>query len=475
MRCCIYARQSVTREGSESLDTQVAVCREAAERFGYEVVAVLVEPPSTSGYKNRGKDRLKFKELLAGFRERRWDMVIAYKTDRLSRGGMSGWAPLQEAIESAGLNVDKAVATPSGFISEFEIGIRATMDREESKKTSERLRDVNAAKAMRGLPHGSVRIFGYEPDLVTIRHDEAAIIRQLADLLLRGYSYYDLAAWLNQQDTGRRWDSRNVYRTLVRPHYAGLRIYKETTYPGTWPAIFSETEWERLQTAIKLRQSTNSKYASNSPKYLLTGLVYCGLCGEPMTGLARYDHHPGEGPKRRAYVCRKPQGDRYHGCGKIRRNADALEHFIKTSVLSRLDTPDLGALLSAQGDDKQLKILLHNRGAHVRKLDELVDDYATGLLDRAQLARAKATVEAELRSIEEQIASLTGYMKVQLPVGQTLREAWNSHPTSWQRALIGLVVKRIDVLPSRKSLPFYDVDGLRCRFDPANVVITWTA
>jgi DNA invertase Pin-like site-specific DNA recombinase len=48
MKTVIYARQSRTREGSESLETQVEVCRQAAERFGYEVVAELVEPPSTS-------------------------------------------------------------------------------------------------------------------------------------------------------------------------------------------------------------------------------------------------------------------------------------------------------------------------------------------------------------------------------------------------------------------------------------------
>ena len=101
VRRVIYARQSKTRDGSESIDAQIEACRTACERLGFEVVAVLAEPPSTSGYKNRGKSRSKFKLLLAGFAEGNWEMVMAYKTDRLSRGSGPGWAPILETIEKA--------------------------------------------------------------------------------------------------------------------------------------------------------------------------------------------------------------------------------------------------------------------------------------------------------------------------------------------------------------------------------------
>lgn len=60
-RAAIYARQSKTTEGSESLELQVEACRKMAAQFDLEVVAELVEPPSTSGYKNRGRDRVKSK------------------------------------------------------------------------------------------------------------------------------------------------------------------------------------------------------------------------------------------------------------------------------------------------------------------------------------------------------------------------------------------------------------------------------
>ena len=134
LRAAIYARQSVTREGSASLDVQLEACRGTAKRLKVEVVAELVETPSTSGYRNRGRSRPKFGELLELIRDGAVDCVIAYKTDRLSRGGGPGWAPLVDAFEAAGRDPDETVATTDSWVSEFEIGIRSAMDREESKK-----------------------------------------------------------------------------------------------------------------------------------------------------------------------------------------------------------------------------------------------------------------------------------------------------------------------------------------------------
>jgi DNA invertase Pin-like site-specific DNA recombinase len=91
LRAAIYARQSITREGSASLKAQVDACRATAKRLKLKVVVELVEAPSTSGYRNRGRSRPKFQELLTLIRDRDVDCVVTYKTDRLSRGGGPGW------------------------------------------------------------------------------------------------------------------------------------------------------------------------------------------------------------------------------------------------------------------------------------------------------------------------------------------------------------------------------------------------
>ena len=151
-RAAIYARQSVTQQGSASLAIQVEACRETAKRFGIEVVRELVEPASTSGYKNRGRDRPRFLELLDLIRTGVVDSVVIYQTDRLSRGGGVGGTPLLEAIEAAGHDHNRFILRPDGWLSEFELGIRAAIDREEAAKTSARMLDVRAREAREGKP-----------------------------------------------------------------------------------------------------------------------------------------------------------------------------------------------------------------------------------------------------------------------------------------------------------------------------------
>lgn len=75
----------MTRDRSESIPTQIERCTEAAARFGAVIVDTLVEPPSTSGYKDRGRGRPRFLDLLERIGNGEARAVMAYESDRLSR------------------------------------------------------------------------------------------------------------------------------------------------------------------------------------------------------------------------------------------------------------------------------------------------------------------------------------------------------------------------------------------------------
>ena len=477
IRCVIYARQSKTRDGSESIETQVEICRQAAERMGFSVVATLAEPPSTSGYKNRGKSRSKFKELLAGFTNGQWEMVMAYKTDRLSRGGGPGWAPLLDAIESAKLDLDRSVATPSGFVSEFEIGIRATTDREESKKLSERMSDMSARKARQGKPQGGRRPFGYQSDMVTINEDEAAVLREIAARVIAGQSFKSIAWWLNEEgyttSTGRPWYPITVRNMLMKPRYAALRVHDGVEYPAIWQPVFDADTWEQLKLSMALRAETKAAVPKPS-RYLLTGVVYCGGCGTPLNGMTKRDNP--KRPLRRTYQCRV-QGDaqKQHGCGGVTRNADALEHWVRESVLAHLQSASLLELLGTSGKDAQLiRDLIADRDKQRTRLAQLVDDYATGLLSRPQFERAKSVAEAEVDRLDKLLtrhASGRGLLAM-LPTNEPADRAWSEGSDDWRRSLVTGLIEKVIVKPGITK-PFYEVDGKVMRFDPTLVEIEW--
>ena len=157
-------------------------------------------------------------------------------------------------------------------------------------------------------------------------------------------------------------------------------------------------------------------------------------------------------------------------------NADALNWYIRESVFDHLDPEKVVELLRREEPDgDKLKRLLDQRAAQQLRLDGLVDDYATGLLDRGELSRAKRKAQAELSRINGDIELLdtrkgpTG----QLTVRESLRQLWETNKSiGWRGALIDKVVERIDVFPGIGK-PFVNVDGVTMRFDKDRVVITW--
>jgi DNA invertase Pin-like site-specific DNA recombinase len=289
LRAAIYARQSITREGSASLKTQVDACRKAAKRLEVKVVAELVEAPSTSGYRNRGRSRPKFQELLELIRTGGVDCVIAYKTDRLSRGGGPGWAPLVDAFETAGCDADTTVATADGWVSEFEIGIRSAMDREESKKTSDRMLDVRRREAKDGMPRiAGRRAYGYSRDFSEVVAEEAALVLEATDRVLAGESVWGVCTDWNARNiasvTGRPWTVQTLTSILRSGRIAGLREHRGVVVSeGRWPAIVSLEVHEQLVIAL----SPKRKVGSRARTYPLVGLLRCGKCDGPLRSLAR--------------------------------------------------------------------------------------------------------------------------------------------------------------------------------------------
>jgi DNA invertase Pin-like site-specific DNA recombinase len=254
---------------------QIEACRDAAKRLKVDVVVELIEPPSTSGYRNRGRSRPKFGELLELIRAGEVDCVIAYKTDRLSRGGGPGWAPLVDAFEAPGRDPDKAVATTDGWVSEFEIGIRSATDREESKKTSDRMLAVRAREAREGVPRiAGRRAYGWNYDMTEHIADEVTRIHEAAGRVLAGESVWSICTDWNTQGvptvTGRPWTVTTITSILTSGRIAGLREHKGVVVAkGQWEPIVTEEQHQALVVALAPKRAKPRKGRT----YPLTSLM----------------------------------------------------------------------------------------------------------------------------------------------------------------------------------------------------------
>jgi site-specific DNA recombinase len=425
-----------------------------------------------------------FEQLLQLMQSRQINAVIVWHVDRLLRK-MTDLERVIELVETTGVRL----VTVSGDISlDTDMGrmvgrIMASVARAEVERKSARQRRAAIQKAQAGKPHGSKRAYGYEADLVTVNESEAAVMSEMARRVIAGHSFKEVAFWANAQGyrttTGKIFYPLTVRNLLHKKRYAGIREHNGAEYPAVWAPVFDAEIWERLQLTLRLRHDRNG-YEQGAPKarkYLLTGLVFCGRCGWPLSGSRMYDT-PGNNP-RRVYMCMKRTDTLApSGCNGLRRNADALEHWVAECLFYRLDSPMLGELLAASSQESEvLGELLNNRAALVNRIANFVDDYASGLLSRMELARAKQTAEAELARIEQEVRRLTASEMVTalVPAGQTVRQAWEaSESMEWKRSVLQLVISKIVVNPGRAK-PFYVVSGKRMRFSPDLVDIVWRA
>jgi len=440
-RAALYARQSITREGSASLDVQVEACREAAARLKLDVVAELVEAPSTSGYSNRGRNRPKFGELLDLIRRGDVDCVVAYKTDRLSRGGGPGWAPLVDAFEAAGRDPDRAVATTDGWVSEFEIGIRSAMDREESKKTSDRMQAVRAREAKEGIPRiGGRRPYGYVRDMSEHIAAEVERIEEAAARVLAGESVWSICTDWNSSGvptvTGKAWTVQTLTSILTSPRIAGFRTHRgQVVGVGQWKRIVDEDRHDALVAALAPRKSKPRKGRT----YPLVGFLVCGKCGGPLRSLTRENGG-------RSYACRKGPG--MGGCGGIRIQANGLEAYVRDLICGMLADPvtraamaELAPVTSPGAASDALADLQLRR-------ERLIDLYTDGDIDRATFRSRQAKLDEQIRAVE---ADRVGGSTSMPPTPSTFEElvaTWDESGIDFQRQLIEALVTSLVVNPA---------------------------
>jgi site-specific DNA recombinase len=506
MRTAIYARESKDDQGEAiNVDIQIDECKDYAADQGWPVVEVFADNDISAF---SGKHRPRYEALKASILAGEVDCILVTEMTRLNRKlwysidlfRLAESTPLQRIATTDGGGYN--LSTRQGIHN----AIQAAIDAEkESMRLAERIQRRKRKQAKDGEYNGGPRPFGYdyipaireggkviEPGRLVPNEREAGIANDAAQWVLQGRSVRSVVIKLNEagrtRGEGRVWWPTTLRDVLNNPRIAGFRSHNGTLYPASWPAIVDPDTWERLQLA--LRAEDRSKGPARS--YLLTGWVFCGACGDPtpdgepvnpggpLVGYAGYDR---SGVTRRRYYC-LPADNRgmKRGCGKVSRLAEPVDLLVSEAVLDVLDSPRMAELLATAAEDQETAELLDRHRSHKMKLDDLVADYASGLLDREQLAHAKAVVEEAMEQTRRRLDKLaSGRALAAVPVDTSLREAWETADVHWRRQLIGLVVDKVILHPDRPGGRRWPEDGSdlagrigqQWRFNPAAVEIRW--
>src|SRR3954468_24797911 len=195
-RVAIYCRLSKDRSGlSENTAIQLRECVEYAAEQGWQIVAQF-EENDISASKFSKKPRPLYEALVRMVEENKVDIILSTEGERLLRQpkeldrllDLAEPTTLSRIVHTNGEDYD--LSTANGIYNARQDVARAER---ESRKISERQKRKKRAQAREGKPGGGRRPFGYAADMVTVNEAEAAVLRDMADKVIRGWGFKEVA------------------------------------------------------------------------------------------------------------------------------------------------------------------------------------------------------------------------------------------------------------------------------------------
>lgn len=134
-RVALYARVS-TKDGRQDTDNQLLALREYCTKQGWQLTGEYVDH-ETGGHSRRPH----FQQMFADARQRKFDLVLFWSLDRLSREGVSATLNHLERLTAAGVewrSFTEQYLDSCGIFRDAVLSILATIAKQERIRRSER-------------------------------------------------------------------------------------------------------------------------------------------------------------------------------------------------------------------------------------------------------------------------------------------------------------------------------------------------
>ncbi len=326
MRAVIYARVSTLLQAQEdkvSISEQIADAEAYARERDYTVVGLFIDKDR---YKSRGKlvdpsgtrsDRPGYLKMLDAGHAGSYDIIIAWKEDRLYRG-IRAAMPLGELLDERGEDGKPKVRVElvkEAFDPKM-LFLKASLGKIEIDNFRERSSMGFRGRLKKGLSLGGTYPFGYDriDGKLVINESQAEWVRKL--FWWYGVERLELTEIRRRfvegkvaQKTRQRikipWSKNIFYRMLKATHYYGVLTVNAVgqIWELECPPIVEKWVWDKAQERIMANKSYPMR--NFREPYLLAGMIFCAECGHRMTGKHNYytAKRKGERIRYRFYRC----------------------------------------------------------------------------------------------------------------------------------------------------------------------------
>lgn len=431
MKAAAYVRVSTDEQankGNSIEEQKERIIRECKDN-SWGVPAFYID----DGYSGKDMKRPELSRLLADVQKGKYSVVITTKLDRLSRR-LYDTLKMVEQFQRYDcrykcINVDVDFSTPQGMLMLQQMGSFAEFEREMIR---ERVRDNMlsiARKSSETKKAFTVPCFGYDvvDGIYQINEHESKVVRMMVDWFLEGMGTREIAKRLNYSTppiktrNGLSWQDASIKQILSKETLYGTLVYNRTykkngkTYTRPqeeWiviedhhPAIITKEEWQQIQSILEGRQIAR-KQADNE-RWLLSGLMYCGHCGEKMKGIFTVRKKYPE-PRNFRYIC---SGYTKKGlCFHHTIQRDEIEQLIHEELkdIATSAQPNRLQLVTSSprdsvDDRKQIEVRLEKLN---QKMQRQIEAYEDELISAEDLKRARERIDQERKQLQSELDKL---------------------------------------------------------------------
>lgn len=312
----VYARYSTDEQRPTSLEDQIRLCKERADREGYRVPRDLIfQDAAVSGTGKALKKRAGYHALLDAWEAGKFEALIVDQQCRLFRDGLE-CALMKQRIEQTGVRV----LTTDGFDTrttnwQVQFGLVGIIHEQYTREHRHRVIRGMKGQLDRGFQIADTP-FGYDAEeeldekgeLVgthwRINEERANIIRDMYQMRLAGKSFAGIAEELNtrgihsprcaRDGTPGHWRPASVMRVLRNTIYRGVFVWNGSTFTAAKAKKekreiktedFTRAELRLVDddTWFRCNERSAPRKLRGGAKHPFSRLVSCGECGSVLT------------------------------------------------------------------------------------------------------------------------------------------------------------------------------------------------
>ncbi|WP_274292473.1 recombinase family protein [Clostridium perfringens] len=439
----IYCRVS-TEEQSEngySIDEQERLLEEWCKKMGY----VIYKCYSDRGISGKNiKDRPALKELLSDAKAGKFDMVISWKINRVSR-------KLEDVLKIVNI-LEKNNITFKSYSEPFETDtpagrmqfqMMALIGEFERGTIAQNVKMGMIAKAKSGNWCGG-RVLGYDlvpnnspeeekkgKNKLEINEKEAEIVRFIFNEYSKGKGYKAITNKMNKlgykTKKGNNFSVGSIRDILTNPVYIGEIRYnvrqnwsekrRRNINPnpirvkGKHEAIIDRELWDKVQLILESKKGKPSRIYDG--EYPLTGILRCPKCGAGMV-ISRTTNTLADGTKKRiAYYCCgnwKNKGTSVCNSNTIRVDKaneyvfKKIEELVSNEAMIKAVVKNINK--ERKDKVKPAKRLLGDIDKELEKLDKrkrkIFEAYEDDILTKEEFQTRKDELNEKIRILEEE-------------------------------------------------------------------------